>query len=239
MELFNIKKVFDEGYYNIFQIKNNTEKEIDFLINAIDFKKNDAILDIGCGNGRHLVELYKRGYKKSIGIDLSKPFIDTAVKNNKNIDFINNDFISYDFKNKKFDKIISFFSGFGYYNDKDNEKYVKKVSELIKKNGIFMLDIFNFIYFIKSYKEGIIYKSGKIKNKNEFCPKTLINTSYNTINNKMYKYKMRLYTIPEIKSMVGKYGMKIIKIYGNYKSDNFHFDSKRSIFVIKKEIKHK
>ncbi|MHA1659294.1 MAG: class I SAM-dependent methyltransferase [Promethearchaeota archaeon] len=234
MELFNIEKIFDEKYYNIFQIKNNTNKEVNFLISAISLKKNDEILDIGCGNGRHLIEFYKSGYKKSVGIDLSKPFINEAIKNNKKIEFINSDFIFYDFKNKKFDKIISFFSSFGYYNDEYNERYIKKVSGLIKKNGIFILDIFNFIYFIKNYKEGAIYKFGKIKNKNEFCSKTLINTSYNTINNKIYKYKMRFYTIPEIKSIVDKCGMRIIKIYGNYKGDDFSFNSKRSIFIIKK-----
>lgn len=44
--------------------------EVDFIEKEIDFNKSLRILDIGCGTGRHSIELAKRGYSVR-GIDLS------------------------------------------------------------------------------------------------------------------------------------------------------------------------
>ncbi len=48
-----------------------TIQEVDFLEQEIGFDKNKKILDIGCGTGRHAVELAKRGYNV-LGVDLSE-----------------------------------------------------------------------------------------------------------------------------------------------------------------------
>jgi len=47
-----------------------TSGECDFIENEIASDKNLKILDIGCGTGRHSIELTKRGYHVT-GIDLS------------------------------------------------------------------------------------------------------------------------------------------------------------------------
>ncbi|KAK6639170.1 hypothetical protein RUM43_007440 [Polyplax serrata] len=41
-------------------------------------KKNDSILDLGCGNGMFLVELFKVGFNNLHGVDYSKNAIDLA-----------------------------------------------------------------------------------------------------------------------------------------------------------------
>ncbi|KAK2584080.1 hypothetical protein KPH14_006524 [Odynerus spinipes] len=41
-------------------------------------KDNDAIVDIGCGNGMMLVELAKQGFKQLVGVDYSQKAIDLA-----------------------------------------------------------------------------------------------------------------------------------------------------------------
>lgn len=44
--------------------------ECDFIEQEIGFNKSLKILDLGCGTGRHSIELSKRGYNIT-GIDLS------------------------------------------------------------------------------------------------------------------------------------------------------------------------
>ncbi|KAA3663207.1 MAG: class I SAM-dependent methyltransferase [Calditrichaeota bacterium] len=48
-----------------------TSGECDFIEKEVGFDKSTKILDIGCGTGRHAIELAKRGYTVT-GIDLSE-----------------------------------------------------------------------------------------------------------------------------------------------------------------------
>jgi 2-polyprenyl-3-methyl-5-hydroxy-6-metoxy-1,4-benzoquinol methylase len=51
--------------------------ECDFIEKEIEYNKETKILDIGCGTGRHSIELSKRGYYV-VGIDLSESLLKRA-----------------------------------------------------------------------------------------------------------------------------------------------------------------
>jgi len=57
----------------------NTQKEVDFLIKELKLQPGNRILDIGCGTGRHSVELARRGYKMT-GVDQSSGMLTEARK---------------------------------------------------------------------------------------------------------------------------------------------------------------
>jgi SAM-dependent methyltransferase len=48
----------------------DTVREVDFLLEELSPQPGESILDVGCGTGRHSIELAKRGYAVT-GIDLS------------------------------------------------------------------------------------------------------------------------------------------------------------------------
>lgn len=54
-----------------------TAGECDFIEEEIHFDKNARILDIGCGTGRHSIELTRRGYNV-VGVDLSESLLERA-----------------------------------------------------------------------------------------------------------------------------------------------------------------
>jgi SAM-dependent methyltransferase len=56
----------------------NTVREVDFLIEELHLPSGGAILDVGCGTGRHAVELAKRGYAVT-GLDLSSEMLSRAA----------------------------------------------------------------------------------------------------------------------------------------------------------------
>lgn len=67
-----------------------TVGECNFIESEVSFDKNTKILDIGCGTGRHSIELSKRGYNVT-GIDFSESQLkrakEKALNLNLNIDF--------------------------------------------------------------------------------------------------------------------------------------------------------
>jgi SAM-dependent methyltransferase len=57
----------------------NTVKETDFVIEELELKVGSSVLDIGCGIGRHSIELAKRGYDVT-GVDISSGMLAEADK---------------------------------------------------------------------------------------------------------------------------------------------------------------
>lgn len=57
----------------------NTTKEVDFLIEELALPPAGLVLDVGCGTGRHSIELAKRGYAAT-GLDLSAEMLARARK---------------------------------------------------------------------------------------------------------------------------------------------------------------
>lgn len=55
----------------------NTIPEVEFLLEVLDLSPGARILDIGCGAGRHSVELAKRGYDVT-GADISSGMLEQA-----------------------------------------------------------------------------------------------------------------------------------------------------------------
>lgn len=58
--------------------------ECDFLEQEFNFDKSLKILDVGCGTGRHAIELTKRGYKIT-GIDRSESQLERAREKAKEL----------------------------------------------------------------------------------------------------------------------------------------------------------
>ncbi len=68
----NYSKTYDRETFT-----QGTRQETDFIENEIGFNKSIEILDVGCGTGRHSVELARRGYSVT-GIDLSDDQLSAA-----------------------------------------------------------------------------------------------------------------------------------------------------------------
>ncbi|MBF8280849.1 MAG: hypothetical protein HW383_622 [Candidatus Magasanikbacteria bacterium] len=65
--------------HDVFLRSANINKDIDFLIKALDLKKSDSILDIASGQGRHANAFAEKGYQVD-GVDFSKYLLARAKK---------------------------------------------------------------------------------------------------------------------------------------------------------------
>jgi len=75
-------ETFFDGHAPIYMdniFTKNTAAEIEFLLEELTLPPGSYILDMGCGTGRHSVELAKRGYNIT-GVDISSGMLAEAEK---------------------------------------------------------------------------------------------------------------------------------------------------------------
>ena len=66
--------------YLRYSFTKGTNQEVDFILEVTGAAIRSAFIDVGCGPGRHSLELARRGMYVT-GIDVSQDFIDIAQKN--------------------------------------------------------------------------------------------------------------------------------------------------------------
>ncbi len=63
--------------YDRYAHTKGTVQEVDHIVAALDLRPGERVLDVGCGTGRHSLELARRGFEVR-GIDISQRFIQIA-----------------------------------------------------------------------------------------------------------------------------------------------------------------
>ena len=127
-----------------------TVGECDFIEKEIGRKKSTKILDIGCGTGRHAIELASRGYKV-VGIDLSESQLkrarEKAAKRDLKIDFQRHDARKLPFKSE-FDLAIMMCEGSFPLMETDemNYKILKNAAKALKPGGKFIFTTLNGLF---------------------------------------------------------------------------------------------
>ena len=197
----------------------NTIKEVDFLEEEFQLEKGAKILDVGCGTGRHAVELAKRGYNVT-GLDISEKMLELAEekcrKEDVNVNFIHADATDFNLE-EKFDAAICLCEGaFGLLSieedpfDRD-KKILKNINNVIKRNAKFILTALNGLKKIREYDDEDV-KTGK------FDPLSIVETFpisdilENPPEDIMLKEKGFLAT--ELKLMLNNTGFKVKNIWG-------------------------
>ena len=161
-ELFeNYGEKYDNEIYT-----QGTIGECDFIEKEIGYNKTAKILDIGCGTGRHSIELTRRGYKV-IGIDLSESLLrrakEKASQQNLKIDFQRHDARKLPFSHE-FDLVIMLCEG-GFSlmeTDEMNFRILKNAAKALKPGGKLIFTALNGLFpLFHSVKEFLDSKAGE------------------------------------------------------------------------------
>jgi 2-polyprenyl-3-methyl-5-hydroxy-6-metoxy-1,4-benzoquinol methylase len=127
-----------------------TVGECDFIEKELKFDKSLKLLDVGCGTGRHSIELSKRGYSVT-GIDLSESVLararEKAAEHGLTIDFLKHDARDLPFHNE-FDVAIMLCEG-GFplmETDEMNFEILRNVTKSIARQGKLIFTTLNGLF---------------------------------------------------------------------------------------------
>ena len=125
----------------------DTARQVDFLIDKLNLRGNEKILDLACGFGRHSLELARRGFEVT-GVDITPAYIqyaaEQAKKEHLKATFLCSDIRDIAFENE-FDVVLNMADGaIGYLeNDSENNKIFAIIARALKPGGRHFMDIMN------------------------------------------------------------------------------------------------
>lgn len=139
----------------------NTLAEVDFIIEELNLRKGCRILDVGCGTGRHAVELARRGYRIT-GIDISSGMLaeakEAAEKAGVEVEWIQADAVAFK-ANKLFDAAVCLCEGaFGLLGLDDDPlehelAILRNMNRALKPSAMAIFTVVNGLALVRRYKE--------------------------------------------------------------------------------------
>lgn len=134
------------SYYNLFYENKDYKGEAEFISQLIRENKADAIsvLNMGCGTGRHDIELSKLGYY-IMGVDMSEDMISIAQKNTEKLSQPNISYQVGDIRNfqtkKKYEVVLALFHVVSYQNsNQDLLNAFQTMADALERGGICIFD---------------------------------------------------------------------------------------------------
>lgn len=201
--------------------------ECDFIEKELSYNKSLKILDVGCGTGRHSIELTKRGYRIT-GIDLSESLLararEKAEKQKLTIEFLTCDARKLPFEND-FDAAIMLCEG-GFplmETDEMNFDILRNVARSLKENSKFIFTTLNGLFPLYNSVEKFCAADSKEGNatyrSNTFDLMTFrdynITESTDDLGNKkILECNERYYVPSEISWLLKSLGFNEIEIFG-------------------------
>ncbi|MDH3280505.1 MAG: class I SAM-dependent methyltransferase, partial [Gammaproteobacteria bacterium] len=154
-DIFNANYLRTDG--DVVEDPDITAAEIDAFLRMVDVPRDASILDLCCGQGRHILELARRGYTNLWGVDRSHYLISRAKSMARQQDcavaFREGDARKLRFADDKFDLIYLAGNSFGYFESvEDDIAVLRELRRLLKPQGQLLIDFTDGDYLRRHYQ---------------------------------------------------------------------------------------
>ncbi|MQA65783.1 MAG: methyltransferase domain-containing protein [Alphaproteobacteria bacterium] len=135
--LFNAVYLQTDG--DVVEDNRNTSREMDEILRFAGLDPGDRILDLCCGQGRHAIELARRGFTHVTGMDRSRYLVRLARRRarreNLDIVFKEGDARQVRLPEASFDAVLILGNSFGYFERPEDDAEVLSAIRRISRSG--------------------------------------------------------------------------------------------------------
>ena len=243
--LFNSLYLETDG--DIVENDRNTEQEVDLLIRSAGLERNDRLLDLCCGQGRHAVNLAKRGLKVT-GLDLNSEYIEltrrAAEAAKVQVETVAADMREIPYENS-FDAIVNMYSSFGYLeSEAEDLKVLESAAKALKHGGRLLLDMLNREWAVANYiqndwhsgADGTLY----VERRDLDLASSRMHVHFIVIDPDGSRHEsighiIRLYTLTEMTRLLARVGLTVNAVFGGFDGEPYSIGTRRMIIVAQKE----
>nr|MDO8081193.1 methyltransferase domain-containing protein [Candidatus Freyarchaeota archaeon] len=230
--IFNYLYLKTDG--DVVDDQNITRYEVDLFSSILKLSQDDRILDLCCGQGRHSLELARRGFKFVEGLDRSNYLIQKAKaqakKEGLTIRFREGDARKLPYSPDTFDVVIILGNSFGYFETiHDDLRVLKELSRVLKPWGKVLIDVADGEYMKKNFqprswewvdkKHFVVRERSLSADEQRLISREIItNIEKGSIADQFYAE--RLYTKESLTSLLQQAGLSDIAFHGEILTDS-------------------
>jgi len=227
-------------------LEERTVAQCDFVVSALELQPGARVLDLCCGQGRHAVELAKRGFRVT-GFDLSEYLLglgkERAEQTGVEVEFVRGDMRELPWESH-FDAAINMFTSFGYLEtDEQDERVLAAVREALRPGGLLLVDHHNrertSSWLGNGRKDWWEGDGHMVLDQEDWDVLTSRVTMTRTIigpdgARRETGFVLRMYSHSEWLAMFRRVGLEWVRSYGGYDGSDYGHDSRGLIIVAKK-----
>lgn len=233
---------FDDTYRRLFLDTvdpSRTAYQIHQLLRLCPLLPGASVLDVGCGIGRHSIELAKLGFRVT-GVDKNAEYIAICRQHAGELG-VTADFCATDSRTMSLsvraDLAVSLWSSFGYYGEAGDFQVLQRIAEHVRPGGRVIIDVENRDYIVKHFvpQEWHTCDDGFVLEKRHFDPVegTVSTRRIVASGTERHEYRrvLRMYTATELAALLRSAGLRSERWYGDYDGSRLGYESRRMILV--------
>jgi D-alanine-D-alanine ligase len=248
------QEIFDETYLitdaRSVCCPETTATEVDMIQASLDLHSDDRILDLCGGQGRHAIELNRRGYQRVTVVDYSEVLLRVGTRDARRlggvVSFCRADASEVGLADRSFDVVLIMGNSFGYFEeDLKNQKILFEVCRLLSPGGKVLLDLINRDYARRKFnptswheadEDVVVCRQRKLVDEGVLVREIVLSKSRGLIRD--MNYFARLFGQREIKALLSGSGFVQINSAGSMvsqpKEDDYGLLSNRMLITAQK-----
>jgi SAM-dependent methyltransferase len=216
-----------------------TPIEIDRLETLLQLRPPGRILDLPCGQGRHAIEMARRGYEVT-GMDIS-PFLIEIARERAQAAGVQVHWLTGDMRQRipavEFDLILNLFTSFGYFADDDDDQQVlEAAASMLAPGGRFVLEVINGERVMANFEERGWFTVGQsavmeARSLDRPSQRMVVQRTVSTPpDTETSSHTLRLYTGSQLEAAMRRAGFGRVDIHGDWSAEPLARD--RSIVIV-------
>jgi SAM-dependent methyltransferase len=214
---------------------------VDALVSRLAPLPGAAMLDLGCGEGRHARHLAARGFDVT-GLDLAPRSIEAARRFAGPCLRIRRHDMRLPFGRRAFDYVFSFFTSFGYFdNQAEQLAVVRNMARALKPGGRLVLDYLNARYADQHMtaqealeRNGTAYRIRRWSDGRHFFKRVAVDEGRGG-EPVVYREQVARLSLADFEEMFAPHGLDIESLYGDYRLNGYDAQtSPRLVLVVGK-----
>ncbi|MBI1374121.1 MAG: methyltransferase domain-containing protein [Phycisphaera sp.] len=210
--------------------------EVRGLVGLMGVAPAARMLDICCGNGRHMATLLDMGFDVT-GVDLSEAQLRRAAER----EGFDGRLVQADVRDLPFDACfdaaVNLFTSFGYFeSDDENAAALRQMARVLRAGGVLAMDLINrenleriFEPLTRDEIDGVTVESRRSLTDQRSYKHTTVTDGDGRVHT--FKESVRLYRPGEIAALFADAGLGDVRMYGDYHGRAFEPDAPRMIVI--------